>query len=149
MAKTRIVRSKVDENPPILKENEIVKFTNLIDGREHYGSYVEYVIEEQEEQDEIEIEEEEMLKLIEHLDAREGFYAILEIANKKLKSENKKLKKVLKLLKEKGLGVEVLTEKSKTGERFEHFHITFQCNCLETITREEYELLEEVIYGTR
>lgn len=149
MVKTRIVRSKADENPPILKENEIVKFTNLIDGGEHYWSYVEYVIEEQEEQDEIEIEEEEMLKLIEHLDAREGFYAILEIANKKLKSENKKLKKVLKLLKEKGLGVEVLTEKLKTGERFENFYITFQCNCLETITREEYELLEEVIYGTR
>lgn len=148
MAKTRIVRSKADENPPILKENEIVKFTNLIDGGEHYWSYVEYVIEEQEEQDEIEIEEEEMLKLIEHLDAREGFYALLEIANKKLKSENKKLKKALKLLKEKGLGVEVITEKSITGECFEHFHITFQCNCLETITREEYELLEEVIYGT-
>lgn len=48
MPKTRIVRSKVDENPPILKENEIVKFTNLIDGGEHYWSYVEYVIEEQE-----------------------------------------------------------------------------------------------------
>ena len=52
---------------------------------------------------------------------------------------------MLKILKEKGLGVEVLTEKLKTGERFEHFHITFQCNCLETITKEEYELLKEAL----
>ena len=64
-----------------------------------------------------------------------------------IEKANEKLKKALKLLKEKGLGVEVLTEKFKTGERFEHFHITFQCNCLETITKEEYKLLEEVIYG--
>lgn len=81
-------------------------------------------------------------ELIEELNAEEDCNAILEHVNKKLK-------KVLKLLKGKGLGVEVLTEKLKTGERFEHFHITFQCNCLETITREEYELLEEVIYGTK
>lgn len=80
-------------------------------------------------------------ELIEELNAEEDCNAILE-------SVNKKLKKALKLLKEKGLGVEVLTEKLKTGERFEHFHITFQCNCLETITKEEYELLMEVIYGT-
>lgn len=73
-------------------------------------------------------------------------YSIVR-SNANLESENKKLKKVLKLLKEKGLGVEVLTEKLKTGERFEHFHITFQCNCLETITREEYELLDEVLNG--
>lgn len=136
MAKTRIVRSTENENPPILKENEVIKFANLIDGGEDYWSYVEYVIEEQ---DEIETKE-EMQELREQLDVREEFYALLE-------SANKKLKKVLKLLKEKGLGVEVLTEKSKTGERFEHFHITFQCNCLETITKEEYKLLEEVIYG--
>ena len=62
-----------------------------------------------------------------------------------LESANKKLKKALKLLKEKGLGVEGFTEKLKTGERFEHFHITFQCNCLETITKEEYELLEDIL----
>lgn len=136
MVKTRIVRSKADENPPILKENEIVKFTNLIDGGEHYWSYVEYVIEEQ---DEIETKE-EMQELREQSDVREEYYPLLE-------SVNKKLIKALKLLKEKGLGVEVITEKSITGECFEHFHITFQCNCLETITKEEYKLLEEVIYG--
>lgn len=71
---------------------------------------------------------------------KEKYYPLLE-------SVNKKLIKALKLLKEKGLGVEVITEKSITGECFEHFHITFQCNCLETITKEEYKLLEEVIYG--
>ena len=71
---------------------------------------------------------------------KEKYYPLLENANKKLI-------KALKLLKEKGLGVEVLTEKLKTGERFEHFHITFQCNCLETITKEEYELLKEALYG--
>ena len=112
------------------------RIKSLIRAEEKFNGYIEYVIEEQ---DEIETEE-EMLELIKHLDAREGFYALLEIANKKLK-------KVLKLLKEKGLGVEVLTEKLKTGERFEHFHITFQCNCLETITKEEYELLNEALNG--
>lgn len=136
MPKTRIVRSYAYEKPPILKENEVIKFANLIDGGERSWSYVEYVIEEQ---DEIETKE-EMQESIEQLDVREAFYALLEIANKKLK-------KALKLLKEKGLGVEVLTEKLKTGERFEHFHITFQCNCLETITKEEYEVLNEVLNG--
>ena len=136
MPKTRIVRSYAYEKPPILKENEVIKFANLIDGGERSWSYVEYVIEEQ---DEIE-NKEEMQELREQLDVREEFYALLENANKKLK-------KALKLLKEKGLGVEVLTEKLKTGERFEHFHITFQCNCLEAITKEEYELLTEALYG--
>ena len=69
-----------------------------------------------------------------------------EVTNFETKEEMQELK-ALKLLKEKGLGVEVLTEKLKTGERFEHFHITFQCNCLETITKEEYELLEDILYS--
>ena len=86
------------------------------------------------------IDKEEMQELREQLDVREVFYALLE-------SANKKLIKMFKLLKEKGLGVEGFTEKLKTGERFEHFHITFQCNCLETITKEEYELLKEALNG--
>lgn len=136
MPKTRIVRSKVGETAPIFKENEIVKFANVMDGGEHFWSYIEYVIEEQ---DDIETKE-EMQELREQLNAEEECNVILE-------SANKKFKKVLKLLKEKGLGVEVLTEKLKTGERFEHFHITFQCAYLEMITQEEYELLDEVLNG--
>ena len=86
------------------------------------------------------IDKEKMQESREQLDVREVFYALLE-------SANKMLIKMFKLLKEKGLGVEVITEKLKTGERFEHFHITFQCNCLETITKEEYELLNEALNG--
>lgn len=140
MPKTRIIRSYQagmrSEEIPILKENEKIVIATFVPAREKFNGYIEYVIEEQ---DEIE-NKEEMQELREQSDAREEFYALLE-------SANKKLKKALKLLKEKGLGVEVLTEKLKTGERFEHFHITFQCNCLEQITMEEYELLDEVLNG--
>ena len=140
MPKTRIVRSyqagKRSEEIPILEENEKIVIATFVPASEKFNGYIEYVIEEQ---DEIETKE-EMQKLREQLDVRETFYALLE-------SANKKLIKVLKILKEKGLGVEALTEKLKTGERFEHFHITFQCNCLETITKEEYELLNEALNG--
>ena len=142
MPKTRIVRSyqagKRSEEIPILKENEKIVIATFVPSGEKFNGYIEYVIEEQ---DEIE-NKEEMQESREQLVSREEFYALLE-------STNKKLKKALKLLKEKGLGVEGLTEKLKTGERFEHFHITFQCNCLETITKEENELLKEVIYGRK
>lgn len=141
MVKTRIVRSKADENPPILKENEIVKFTNLIDGGEHYWSYVEYVIEEIEEQDEIEIEEEEMLKLIEHLDAREGFYAILEIANKKLKSENKKLKKAIAILNR------IYGFKLQDIKYSGYYELLIPDMTSDELSKEEYELLDEVLNG--
>lgn len=134
MPKTRIVRSYQEgqhsEKIPILEENEKIVIATFVPTSATLNGYIEYVIEEQE-------------------DIKEPIINPLgEECNVILESANKKLKKVLKLLKEKGLGVEVLTEKSKTGERFEHFHITFQCNSLETITKEEYKLLEEAIYGT-
>ena len=133
MPKTRIVRSyqtgKRSEEIPILKENEKIVIATFVPASEKFNGYIEYVIEEQE-------------------DIKEPIINPLgEECNAILESANKKLIKVLKLLKEKGLGVEVLTEKLKTGERFEHFHITFQCNCLEAITKEEYELLTEALYG--
>lgn len=63
----------------------------------------------------------------------------------KVYKENKKLKAAIKILKEKGICVEVLTDKLKDGTKFQHLHLAFQCNCLETITKEEYELINEVL----
>lgn len=80
MPKTRIVRSKAGEKPPILKENEIVTFANLIDGGEHYWSYVEYVVEEQ---DDIETKG-AMQELREQSNAEEECNSIYELLDEVL-----------------------------------------------------------------
>ena len=67
---------------------------------------------------------------------------------KELQKKNEKLINAIKILKLKGLGVQVLTDTEKeTGKKHESFWICDGCNVYLELTREEYDELAEVFYN--
>lgn len=168
MPKTRIVRSKADENPPILKENEIVKFANLIDGGEHYWSYVEYVVEEQENVQQLEKSKHKKKELCEYEGIKfeveleyyyddmigEYYYVDSELGNENLRkireeygkiiqrnldSENKKLKKAIAILNR------IYGFKLQDIKYSGYYELLIPDMTSDELSKEEYELLEEVM----
>lgn len=67
---------------------------------------------------------------------------------KELQKKNEKLINAIKILKSRGLGVQVLTDTEvETGKKHESFWICDSCNVYLELTREEYNELVEVFYN--
>lgn len=58
--------------------------------------------------------------------------------------ERDKLKKAIKILTDKGLGVN--SERFGDTQKSEFYFLHFQCCDMESLTREEFDLLNEVLY---